>query len=121
MLGVKGRLNKFVHIHAKPYGEAFKKSSAAGRTGFIKAHVGYDAVFSLEALHVLPANINDVADFRHNAVGRLEVRQGLNGYTVQLQGRFGKLRAVACGCRTRKPGLRRNLFKHVCQGRQKNL
>jgi len=121
MFGIKGGPHKCVHVHAEADGKAFKKSSAAGGTGFVEAHTGNDAVFCLEALHVLPADVNDIADFRNNAVSGLEVRQSFNGHAVELQGRFGKLGAIACGCSTRKPCLRRNLLKHVCQGRQKNL
>ena len=65
MRGVQGNIYKFLHAQAKAFGKALKKSPAACGTGLVEAHVADNAVIHLEALHVLAADVYDIADLRH--------------------------------------------------------
>ena len=59
MLGKQGCAGKIFHAVIQRFCKCFDKRAAAGRTCFIELHAVYGLVFNFNALHILPADIED--------------------------------------------------------------
>ena len=77
--------------------EGLQKAAAAGRTGFVEEYVADRAVFDLEALHVLTANVDDKVHIRHKMLGGGKVGHGLHHAEIRVEGSLGQILAVAGG------------------------
>ena len=82
-----------VHIH-RP-GKSLDERAAARRTGLVE-HDGIDGViFHLEALDVLPADIDDEIRLRIEMECRLEMRHRLHDPEIHFERRFDQVLAVS--------------------------
>ena len=93
----QAQLRKVLHIVAQRLGEGLQKAAAAGRTGFVEENVADGAVFDLEALHVLTADVDDEVHIRHKMLGGGKVGDGLHYAEIRVEGGLGQILAVAGG------------------------
>jgi hypothetical protein len=78
MLAADGRLGELLHGHAHGVGEVGDERAAARRAGLVEHDVLDDAILDLEALHVLPADVEDEVHVGHEGLGAAEVGDGLD-------------------------------------------
>ena len=81
--------------HAQRCGEGFDEAAAAGRARFVEQHVGYHAVLDLDALHVLPADVENELHSGQYDVGRRLMRHRFYLSAVEFERVFDEIFAVA--------------------------
>ena len=118
MPGKERRPHEFLHAQIEALGERLQKGPASGRTGFIEGHARDATVPGLEALHVLPADVDDVGRLRHEAAGGLEVGDGLHFRQRRSQRRLCKGRAVTGAGAVLDPGPFRQRVRQIGHIRQ---
>ena len=96
-VGKQAQLCEVLHIVAQRLSEGLQKAAAAGRTGFVEENVADGAVFDLEALHVLTADVDDEVHIRHKMLGGGKVGHGLHHAEIRVEGGLGQILAVAGG------------------------
>ena len=82
---------------AKGIGEVFDEGAAPGGAGFVQQNSVHAAVFQLDALHVLPADIQHAVHLRVKKRGGGAVGDGFHLALVQTESRFQEGFSVACG------------------------
>ena len=97
MLAADGRLGELLHGHAHGVGEVGDERPTARRAGLVEHDVLDDAVLDLEALHVLPADVEDEVHVGHEGLGAAEVGDGLDLAGVGLERLDEDALAVARG------------------------
>ena len=95
MLGEQAELGELVDLHVHRLGEGLDEGAAAGRARLVEHDVVDGAVFDLEALDVLPADIDDEVDLWIEVQRRLEVCDRLQSSAACLDGRLDEVLAVA--------------------------
>ena len=82
---------------AKGIGEVFDEGAAPGGAGFVQQNSVHAAVFQLDALHVLPADVQHAVHLRVKKRGGGAVGDGLHLAFVQAEGGFQEGFSVARG------------------------
>ena len=80
---------------AQGIGEVLDKGAAAGGAGFVQQYGVHAAVFQLDALHVLSANVQHAVHLRVKKRGGGAVGDGLHLALVQAESRFQEGFSVA--------------------------
>ena len=115
-LGKKRLVCEFLRRHAEGVGEIFKERAAAGRAGFIQKHRVDRAVLELDALHVLPADIEHTVDLRVEERRGGAVGDGLDFALVERERGLEQRFAVARGAGTRNMRARGERFTQRMYG-----
>ncbi len=102
--------------HAEGVGEVFKERAAAGRAGFVQEHRVHRAALELDALHVLPADIEHAVHLRVEERRGGAVGDGLHLALVEREGGFEQRFTVACGAGARDMRARRQLPAQLAHG-----
>ena len=117
--GIPGEQSLFCKaggVIAKRIGEIFNKGAAARGTGLVEQHIFHRMVPQLDALHVLPADVQHTVHLRVKKGGGGAVGHGLHLALVQTEGRFQQGFAVACGAGTDDAGFRRQAASQLRHG-----
>ena len=78
-------------------GKVFDEGAAAGGAGFVQQYGVHAAVFQLDALHILPADVQHAVHLRVKKRGGGAVGDGFHLALVQTESRFQEGFSVACG------------------------
>ena len=100
-LGKERLVRELLRRHAEGVGKVFKERAAAGRAGLVQKHRVHRAVLELDALHVLPADIEHAVDLRVEKRGGGAVGDGLDLALVEREGGFEQCLTVARGAGAR--------------------
>ena len=95
MLGMEAELGKFCNVVAHGAGKRRDERAAAGGAGLVEEDRVDGAVFDLEALHVLPADVDDEVHIRLEKLGGGEMGDRFHEAVVQRKGCLNELLAVA--------------------------
>ena len=79
MFGKKSRLCEILHTVIQRFCKGFDEGAAAGGAGLVQLHTVHRAVFDLDALHVLSADIQDAVHLRIEESGGM-----IMGYRFHL-------------------------------------
>ena len=96
-LGMDGGIGERTHVHVHRHGETFDKAAAARRASLVEHDVLDDAVLDAQALHILPADVQDKLDAGQECLGAAQMRNGLNLAGIGLEGLDEQRLAVARG------------------------
>ena len=97
IFGEQRFLGKALGAVAQGIGEVLNKGAAAGGTGFVQQNSVHAAVFQLDALHILPADVQHAVHLRVKKRGGGAVGDGFHLALVQTESRFQEGFSVACG------------------------
>ena len=100
-LGKERLVRELLRRHAEGVGKVFKERAAAGRAGLVQKHRVHRAVLELDALHVLPADIEHAVDLRVEERRGGAVGDGLDLTLVEREGGFEQRLTVARGAGAR--------------------
>ena len=100
-LGKECFVREFLRCHAKRVGEILEERAAAGRAGLVQKHRVDRAVLELDALHVLPADIEHAVDLRVEERRGGAVGDGLDLALVERERGLEQCFAVARGAGAR--------------------
>ena len=95
MLGKKRLVSKFLGGVAKRLGKILYKRAAAGRARLVEHYRVHRAVFELDALHILTADIKHAVDVRVKEGRRRAVSYGLDLSGVKRERGLEQRLAVA--------------------------
>ena len=93
----QAKARKFLHIVAQCLCKGLQKAAAAGGAGFVQEDVTDGSILDLEALHILPADIDDEIHIRHEVFGGGKVCHRLHQTVVAAEGVLHQLLTVAGG------------------------
>ena len=82
---------------AQGIGKVFDEGAAPGGAGFVQQNSVHAAVFQLDALHILPADVQHAVHLRVKKSGGGAVGDGFHLALVQTESRFQEGFSVACG------------------------
>ena len=88
---------KLLDVVAQRLRKGLQKAAAAGGAGLVQEDVADGAILDLEALHVLPADINDEVHVRHKVLGSGKMRHRFHQTVIAAEGVLYQLLAVAGG------------------------
>ena len=97
IFGEQRFLGKALGAVAQGIGEVLDKGAAAGGAGFVQQYGVHAAVFQLDALHVLSADVQHAVHLRVKKRGGGAVGDGFHLALVQTESRFQEGFSVACG------------------------
>ena len=97
IFGKQRFLGKSLGAVAQGIGEVFDEGAAAGGAGFVQQNSVHAAVFQLDALHILPADVQHAVHLRVKKRGGGAVGDGFHLALVQTESRFQEGFSVACG------------------------
>ena len=100
-LGKECFVREFLRCHAKRVGEILEERAAAGRAGLVQKHRVDRAILELDALHVLPADIQHAVDLRVEERRGGAVGDGLDLALVERERGLEQRFAVARGAGAR--------------------
>ena len=96
-LGMDGGIGERTHVHVHRHGETLDKAATARRASLVEHDVLDDAVLDAQALHILPADVQDKLDAGQECLGAAQMRNGLNLAGIGLEGLDEQRLAVARG------------------------
>ena len=88
---------KLLDIVAQCLCKGLQKAAAAGGTGLVQEDVADGTILDLEALHVLPADINDEIHVRHKVFGSGEMCHRFHQTVIAAESVFHQFLTVAGG------------------------
>ena len=91
---------KLLDVIAQCLRKGLQKAAAAGGAGLVQEDVADGAVLDLEALHVLPADVNDEVHVRHKVLGSGKMRHRFHQTVITAESVLYQLLAVAGGGNT---------------------
>ena len=95
MLGKQAQLGELSNVIAQRVGKRLQKRSAAGGARLVEENVVDRAVADLEALHILPADIDNEIHIRQECLGRREMGHRFHDAEIKAEGVLQQLLAVA--------------------------
>ena len=120
-LGKERLVRELLRRHAEGVGKVFKERAAAGRAGLVQKHRVHRAVLELDALHVLPADIEHAVDLRVEERRGGAVGDGLDLTLVEREGGFEQRLAVARGAGARDARARGQMLAQRADGLHSGL
>ena len=96
-LGMDGGIGERAHIHVHRHGKTLDKAAATRRASLVEHDVLNHAVLDAQALHILPADVQDKLDAGQECLGAAQVRNGLDLAGIGLEGLDEQRLAVARG------------------------
>ena len=91
---------KLLDVVAQRLRKGLQKAAAAGGTGFVQEDVADGTILDLEALHVLPADVNNEVHVRHKVLGSGKMRHRFHQTVITAESVLYQLLAVAGGGNT---------------------
>ena len=88
---------KLLDVIAQRLRKGLQKAAAAGGAGLVQEDVADGTILDLEALHVLPADINDEVHVRHKVLGSGKMRHRFHQTVITAESVLYQLLAVAGG------------------------